>query len=149
MSLNRIYMKRRLFVGFVIFNFSLCYSQSEIKKEKILKLIEVTGANKLGFQIFDNIIAMIKDKNPMAEEFVSEVKKEVKPDGLSELYIPIYDKYYTEEDIDNLIKFYQSSTGKKVTSVMPQMLNESMEAGKKWGEELVQKIIQKLDKEKK
>ncbi|MDI9311356.1 MAG: DUF2059 domain-containing protein [Limnohabitans sp.] len=142
-------MKRRLFVGFVIFNFSLCYSQSEIKKEKILKLIEVTGANKLGYQIFDNIINMIKDKNPLAEEFISEIKKEVKPEGLTELYIPIYDKYYTEEDVDNLIKFYQSPTGKKVTSVMPEMLNDSMEAGKKWGELLAQKIIEKLKKENK
>lgn len=141
-------MKRRLFFWVIIFNFSLCYSQSEIKKQKILKLIEVTGSSKLGYQIFDNVINMIKDKNPMAEEFVSEIKKEVNPEGISNLYIPIYDKYYTEEDLDNLIKFYQSPTGKKVTSVMPEMLNESMEAGKQWGISLAQKIIEKLEKEK-
>ena len=32
---------------------------------------------------------------------------------------------------------------------MPEMLNDSMEAGKKWGELLAQKIIEKLKKENK
>lgn len=149
MNLNKLLMKKRLFLGIIILNFSVCFSQTEQKKEKILKLISVTGADKLGYQIFDNVLNMIKERNPLSEEFVSKFKKDVNSEEFAKLYIPIYDKYYSEEDIDNLIKFYLSPTGKKLTSVMPQMLNESMEVGKNWGEGLAQKIIEKLEEEKK
>jgi hypothetical protein len=38
----------------------------------------------------------------------------------------LYDKYFTEAEVKDLIIFYKSSTGKKTIDVMPKMFTESM-----------------------
>jgi hypothetical protein len=45
---------------------------------------------------------------------------------VEELIYPIIDKYYTEDDLKNMIAFYKSPTGRKVLEVMPQMMTEMM-----------------------
>lgn len=129
--------------------FANSYAQTASKKTKILEMIALTGVDKIGMQMMDNVINNFRnyDKN-IPEDFWVEVKKEINSNDLIELYIPIYDKYYTEEDLDNLVKFYKSPTGKKVTSIMPQMMNESMEVGKNWGQQLAKKVVEKIEKSK-
>ncbi|HKX31208.1 MAG TPA: DUF2059 domain-containing protein [Blastocatellia bacterium] len=46
---------------------------------------------------------------------------------LEELTFSIYGKYFTESEIKDLIVFYKSPTGKKMTTIMPQILAESMQ----------------------
>ncbi len=41
--------------------------------------------------------------------------------------IRIYDETYTEEELDGLVKFYQSPTGQAFISKMPMVLAKSME----------------------
>jgi len=43
---------------------------------------------------------------------------------LEQLMMPIIDKYYTEDDLKNMIAFYKTPTGKKVLEVMPQMMTD-------------------------
>ncbi len=46
---------------------------------------------------------------------------------VEEVYYPIYDKYFTEEDLQALIEFYQTPTGRKTIEFMPQLFQESMQ----------------------
>jgi uncharacterized protein len=137
--------KKLILIICIIFT-SQSYSQSESKKAKILEMISLTGADKLGIQMFNSMIDSFKKSNQnVPEEFWIELEKEVDANELVQLYIPIYDKYYTEEDLENLIVFYKSPTGRKVTSIMPTMVAESMEVGKVWGKNLARKVIDKLE----
>ena len=45
---------------------------------------------------------------------------------VEELSYGLYDKYFTEAEIKDLIIFYKSPTGKKSIDVMPRMFSESM-----------------------
>ena len=45
---------------------------------------------------------------------------------IEQLMYPVVDKYYTEDDLKNLIVFYKSPTGRKVLEVMPQMMGDIM-----------------------
>jgi hypothetical protein len=38
----------------------------------------------------------------------------------------LYDKYYTEDELKDLVGFYRTPTGKKTIAVMPTMFSESM-----------------------
>ena len=58
--------------------------------------------------------------------------------------VPIYDKYYTEEEINQIIAFYNSPVGKKMISTMPLVMQESMAAGQAWGKQLAAKVAQEL-----
>jgi hypothetical protein len=60
------------------------------------------------------------------------------------LVTPIYDKYYTEADIDQLITFYNSPIGKKSVELMPVIMQESMSVGQEWGKKIAEKIAKKL-----
>jgi len=55
---------------------------------------------------------------------------------LLDLAIPIYDKYLSHEEVRGLIEFYQTPLGQKTLKVLPTMLTELQEAGRKWGENL-------------
>jgi hypothetical protein len=48
---------------------------------------------------------------------------------LHESYLRIYAKYFTEQEIEDLVAFYASPTGKKTLEVMPQLMSEGMKAG--------------------
>ena len=58
---------------------------------------------------------------------------------IEEIYYPLYDKYFTENELKDIVVFYKSSTGKKFIEVTPQLFQESM---RKSSELLNPKIIQ-------
>jgi hypothetical protein len=45
---------------------------------------------------------------------------------VEDVSVDLYDKYFTEDEIKDLIVFYKSHTGKKTTEVLPKMFGESM-----------------------
>lgn len=55
-----------------------------------------------------------------------------------QLFYPIFDKFYTEEDLRALTAFYKSPVGQKSLEIMPQLMAESME---KSSEILLPKIM--------
>ncbi len=62
------------------------------------------------------------------------------------LTVPIYDKYFTQDEIEGLTKFYQTPLGKKVITVLPQVLvesqTESMKLGEKYGREAMAEVLE-------
>ena len=47
--------------------------------------------------------------------------------------VPIYQRHFTAEDVDGLLKFYQSPLGQKVIKEMPLTMAEGMKIGQAWG----------------
>jgi hypothetical protein len=45
---------------------------------------------------------------------------------IEDVSVDLYDKYFTDDEIKDLIVFYKSHTGKKTTEVLPKMFAESM-----------------------
>jgi len=46
---------------------------------------------------------------------------------IEEISYELYDKYFTEEELKDLVGFYKSATGKKAIQVGPKLFTESME----------------------
>ena len=121
------------------------YSQSTKKNEKIKQLLELTGSAKIGVQMMNTMIPQFSKTYPNADKkFWDEFMSEVNTEDMIDIIIPIYEKYYTEEDIDQLIQFYNSPIGKKTVELTPFIMQESMQAGQAWGSELSLKVINKL-----
>lgn len=136
--------KSLLILGFCVLSLS-ANAQNTSKSKKINQLLELTGSAKMGIQIMDQMINTFKSSHSTVnEQFWEDFKKEVKIDDINTIIIPIYDKYYTENDIDQLIVFYNSPIGKKMISTMPQVMQESIAAGQKIGKEIGEKVITQL-----
>lgn len=80
------------------------------------------------------------------KDFEKEFKK-IDVDEIIETFMPVYYKYYTEDDLRQLISFYQSPVGIKMKKNTANIMQESMQLGEKWGREIGEKVAAKLQKE--
>ncbi len=120
------------------------------KEAVIRELLDITGSGKMGVQIVNQMIANFKQGAPEIEHKIwDRFSSKVDPNEMVDLVVPIYDKYLTREELEEIIAFYKSPTGKKVISVMPVILNESMAAGEQWGKKLGDLAIKELEAEQK
>ena len=135
-------MKKFVFAVFFVIGMGVCGVFGQTKNDDIVKLLKVSGADKMSSQIFDAMIAQFKPLAPNANW--AEIKRKANLDGLLYECVPVYDKYYTHDDIKQLIKFYESPLGKKLVDTSPLVMNESMAIGQRWGEKLAQVIMAEL-----
>ena len=156
-------MMKSLLVFIVLFvSFPSIYASedniTEKKKQNIIKFMEITGTLDIGLQFSKMINAQLtkilatnnpnipKEKYIIIEQVVNSViENNVKSEnGLLKYLLPIYDKYFTNEDLENLLAFYQSDAGKKILKAMPNIMQESMVVGQEWGRSLGPVLIERL-----
>lgn len=139
-------MKKIFIIIFVSLSFVFAQATNS-KAQKIKHLLELTGSAKIGVQVVHNIIGSYKNYYlDIPQSTWDELLKEINADEIINLIIPIYDKYYTEQEIDELINFYKTPLGQKTIKVLPNITQESMAAGEKWGREIAEKINRKIKK---
>lgn len=122
----------------------------QAKEADIRRLLNLMGAGKVGAQVMDQMFGTIHDSMGQQvpakiwDDLVADFKAEFSPDALIELNVPIYDKHYTHEEIRQLISFYESPLGQKVTNVTPLIAKEAYEAGAAHGRRVLQRIYERL-----
>ena len=113
----------------------------------VRKLLILTGTDKISMQIMVNMFAKFKELLPQVpEEFWQEALKEFNADELIDLIIPVYAKHFSHDDIKEMIAFYESPLGKKITAALPSITQESMKLGELWGRDIAEKVKQRLVK---
>ena len=96
-------------------------SDSE-KKKDIIELLEITGAKQLAIQAFNQIVESYRQTEPEIYEILhNEIDLE---EMVEELFIYVYNKYYTESEIEEMIQFYKSPVGAKMVKLGPQIFQE-------------------------
>ncbi|MDJ0795345.1 MAG: DUF2059 domain-containing protein [Calothrix sp. MO_167.B12] len=119
--------------------------QQNQKINNIKKLIQITGSKKMSQQIMNQMIAAMKKQLPQVPQaFWDSFVAEYDPDVMIDQLIPVYAKYYTNAEIEQMIAFYDTPLGKKITRVMPQVVQESMQIGQRYGVEMAQTALKKL-----
>ena len=121
------------------------------KSKDIKKLLVLTGTVQTVKIMISQYSTMIKTSpqyKGLPEGFLERMLAEINVEEFVELYIPVYDKYYSHNEIKDIITFYESSTGKKMVQSLPNILADSMELGKEFGEKLGMKIYNKMLEEK-
>ena len=92
------------------------------KNDLIVNLIEATGAKENMNQMFAQILSQAKP------EEVEKLRIVLSVDEVIKQIIPVYGKYFTEEELKELLTFYKSQTGRKYLTLMPQIIQDSMKA---------------------
>jgi ankyrin repeat protein len=117
------------------------------KLQNIRKLIVLLGGLDMQKRNVQEELASWHEKTPQArsedgEALAKEVsEKEIQ--GLIDKLVPVYDKYLTDEDVSEMLKFYESPTGKRVAQAMPQMREESRRVTLEWRQSLAKKVTDK------
>ena len=119
---------------------------SQAKTQKIKSLLEMTGSGKVAVQLTNQMLAGFKQSYPtVPESFWNEVSKEVKASDFVAMVVPIYDKHFTEAEIDDLTVFFKTPTGQKFIQEQSAIVTESMNAGRVWGEAVARRVMEKMD----
>jgi len=117
------------------------------KEANIRQLLEVTKSRELAIQVmlesetrvknsFSNSLPPGEYREKLVSLFFTRLNSKIDSQHLTDLIVPIYDKYLTEDEIKGLIQFYESPLGQKAVSVLPKVVAESQQAGQMWGREL-------------
>lgn len=114
-------------------------------KESVTELMEITGAAKIGKMFTDQLKPMFRQaaKNIPDAEF-DDLFSEMNPEEVLELTIPVYQKHFTESDVQGLLKFYKTPVGQKFIKLTPTVTKESMAIGEKWGRTKAIEVLGKL-----
>lgn len=149
-------MKKILVLIVVIFIGVSNVNGQEVNKKYIKtlnKMFKVSGTEESYKAVTTQYLDMFKHNFPDVDvDFWKELENgvlKVSIEELTELIAPIYIKYLSLDDLKELIKFYQSDIGKKLTKVTPLITVESMKIGEEWGRKLGEDIAKKLENLKK
>jgi len=138
-------VKKIIFVFILLVGTSVFNIYAQTKNDDILKLLRISGSDKLAEQMMDALIPQFKQLVPgIPDVFWTKVKQKLNSDDLLYACIPAYNKYYTHDEIKQLINFYESPLGKRLVEVTPLLTQETMAIGQKWGEKLGQDIVIEL-----
>ncbi len=164
--------KIALFLTLGFFLISPAYGQDTIPEEKkvlIKEFLDVTGTKQNAFNTAAYITSTgIKDMraaNPdvdptafdeVEEELLNLINEEMQKDTYLEIYYPIYEKYFTVDELKELIAFYKTPLGTKVVKALPQITQETMVVSDAWTRALkpkfrerLQRRLEQIEKEKK
>jgi uncharacterized protein len=118
------------------------------KDENIHKLLTLTDARGTFKRALETQISSMRANVPQVPpKFWDEVLKEVDADKFVELLVPVYDKHFSNEELEGMIAFYETPLGKKLVAKLPQIMAESAAAGDKYGQEIANKVIKRMQEE--
>jgi hypothetical protein len=100
--------------------------QPESKQDKIRALLELTGSDQTGA----NILAGLRSQLPAAQ--YEAIAKVFKPEQLTEQFVAIFDRHYSEAEIDGQLAFYKSPLGKRMIAEGPAITTESVKASQQY-----------------
>jgi hypothetical protein len=114
------------------------------KQADIQRLIELTGGKAAASQAMKTMEQTIKPalinslppgdyRTRLVDLFFERLDSKIQ-DKLTELVVPAYDKYYSDDDIKGLIQFYETPLGQKMAAVTPMVMSEVQANGQKLGQ---------------
>ena len=107
---------------------------SSEKRAEIQKMLRLTGMESRMGQMKSQIIAgMRKQMSDMSDVFWTKLEQKLDYHELIEMVMPIYDKYYTLEDLKSANAFYESPAGIRILSVSPMVSQEVVKISMEWG----------------
>lgn len=116
---------------------------------KTEKLLELDGTISNIEKIITQTIEYQKKNNfGISDNYWEALEKKVTEKSLAELKLivsPIYSKNYTEIEIDNLITFYNSETGRLIIEKQPIIMEELSLPLMQWSQNLGSYVIEEIE----
>ena len=105
----------------------------------ILRLMKLTGALDIGIMMAKGLEdKKLSEQSPLMKEFYTRLYDEMEHGAVNRhlinYFVKTYRKYFTQEEINSLIAFYETDLGKKAIKVLPQLMQEAMNFGSTVGE---------------
>jgi hypothetical protein len=117
------------------------------KTADIRTLLTLTQAGEMAVQMMQEMLNSYRQRLPQVpDEFWVGFAKKIKTEDMVDMLVPIYDRHLTHSEVVALIGFFEGPVGKKLISVQPSIMRESMQVGQQWGEKIGNEVTAELQK---
>lgn len=125
-------------------------NQNNEYREILKKIMVLSGASATTENIVPQILSMMKKTSPATDdsywnEIATTWGKKIE-DKVLEVYIPIYQRYLTLDDLKKVVAFYESPTGQKLGKTTPVIMSEAMPIMQQLGMEMAMELMPKQEK---
>lgn len=112
------------------------------------KFLEVSGSKETMKAQFPVLMNTLKNMLPnIPEDVFAKIEakyRELFFNRMVELIAPIYNRYFTLEELKNYIAFYETDLGRKIAKVSPTLINNLFKVGEQAGAFIMQSVIAEL-----
>jgi len=113
------------------------------------KLLAASGATRLMLGNLESMIASQRQSSPQIpaafwDAFLAHARRDTTQ--LIDMLAPIYASHLTQSELEELVRFYTSPIGQRLTAAQPTIFKESMAAGETWGEQIARMVGDSLQK---
>ena len=117
--------------------------------ETLKKYMEVSGAADIFKNLIPNIFAALKGQLPNVPADVwAQLEQECNDpqlfDKVVAAFAPVYEKLLTKEDLEEIIKFYETPVGQKFAKAQPMIMDGTAQVMQQVQMPIMQKIQQTL-----
>jgi uncharacterized protein len=119
-------------------------------------MMDLAGSKKIvegvmttmGQQLFDGFKKMRPDIPPQVWDVVlARLKNPETLQGLLSEIVPIYQRHLCSDEIEQIIVFYRSPAGHKLSAEMPAIQKEAAEAGQGYARRMSEQLMQDIQEE--
>lgn len=126
-------------------------AQSDEYRKAVAEMMELTGALRNADVVMTRLVGYMKTSLPSVPEavwakMVSKFNEKIRA-RMVDIYVPIYFKYLTLEDLGKLNEVYASPVMQKMVGATPEIMQEGMAAGAAMGQEIVAEMQKELQAE--
>lgn len=125
------------------------------KEADIRKLLEVTGAKELAIQTMGGMEKSIRPmltaslpageyREKLIDLFFAKFHSKADTQHIVDMAVPVYDKYFSDEEINGLVQFYGTPLGRKTLQVLPKLMGELQDQGRAWGQQLGRQSMEEV-----
>ena len=136
-------MKKYFIPILLSFCFNTNFSQTDSYKNTLVEFMKTQGDYETLYSTFDQMVLM------MGVDSSNEIYKDLRDEMIIDLIdkmVPLYKKYYSEDELMEAIKLFQTPIGQKIAESKSLILNESMQLSMQWGMEISGKLQEMINR---
>lgn len=109
----------------------------------VRRLLELTGAARQTLTGMEALVPAQRAAMPQVpavfwDAFLARARHDLPQ--LIDSIIPVYTAHFSKAELAELVRFYESPIGRRLSDVQPLLMQESMQVGQRWGSAIGQAV---------
>jgi hypothetical protein len=120
-------------------------TERERIERKARKILELNGTKEVQTRSLGKMMDAFKNMS-LPDGFVDKFKSSFDFDRVFDMAVKVYADNLDEATLDALLAFYETPGGKSFAAAMPEIQDELIAGGMKYGQELAKDVMQQIGK---
>lgn len=116
------------------------------KLADIRRLLDLNGSRTTALKATELMLAAVRARArpETPPEIWDAFEQELKAEHLKEWPVPLYDRYFTHDQIREFIRFYETPAGRTLGATQPALAQDSMAQAARRGPALMKRMLERL-----